>query len=85
MVCWGRNQMTPAVVIAGRQSPLENPMRNATFALLALWVIALVTTILVVPDRSVLTVLGPVFAVCTIGSITILRKACGRQSGQPRR
>ena len=63
----------------------ENPMRNATFAILALWLIALVTTILLVPDRSVLTLLGPVFAVCTIGSITILRKACSEASGRPDR
>jgi|AP12_2_1047962.scaffolds.fasta_scaffold273591_2 hypothetical protein len=56
-------------------------MRSATFALLALWLIALVTTVLLVPDRSVLTYLGPVFAVCTIGSITVLRKACSAASG----
>jgi len=60
-------------------------MRNATFALLALWLIALVTTLLLVPDRSVFTYLGPVFAICTIGSITILRKACGEASGRPGR
>jgi hypothetical protein len=60
-------------------------MRNASFALLALWLIALVTTVLLVPDRTVLTSLAPVFAICAIGSITILRKACGAASRQPDR
>jgi len=58
-------------------------MRNAAFALLALWAIAIITTMLLVPDRAVFTYLGPVYAVCTIGSIAVLRKACGSDPGRP--
>ena len=44
-------------------------------ATLLLWVIALATTVLVVKDTSASTILGPLFAICMIGSVVIVRRA----------
>jgi len=47
-------------------------------ATLGLWLVALLATIGIVKDSSVLTVLVPVFAICMIGSVMVVRKARGR-------
>jgi hypothetical protein len=44
-------------------------------ATLLLWVIALVATILVVNDTGALMILGPLFAICMVGSVVIVRRA----------
>lgn len=40
-----------------------------------LWAIAIIVTFLIVKQNGVLTVLGPVYAVCMIGSIVTVRAA----------
>jgi hypothetical protein len=45
---------------------------------LALWLIAIVVTFLLVPDRHTMTTLGPVYAVCMIGSMVTVRAAVRR-------
>jgi hypothetical protein len=50
---------------------------KAPLAVLALWLIALASTFFLVHDRSVFTFLGPIFAICMIGSVTVVRRACG--------
>jgi hypothetical protein len=47
---------------------------------LSLWIIAMVTTFLVVPNDRI-TILGPVFAVCIIGSVISMRAAVERAEG----
>ena len=44
-------------------------------AVVALWAIAIATTVVLVPDRGVFTTLGPVYAICMIGSVVTVRKA----------
>ncbi|MBI4503208.1 MAG: hypothetical protein HY700_18885 [Gemmatimonadetes bacterium] len=44
-------------------------------AILLLWVIAIVTTFFVVGEMRALTTLGPVYAVCMIGSVITVRAA----------
>jgi hypothetical protein len=46
--------------------------------MLLLWAIAIAATFLTIHDRRVLTTLGPVFAVCMIGSIVTVQ-AAGRR------
>ncbi|HSE66749.1 MAG TPA: hypothetical protein VLB12_07165 [Gemmatimonadales bacterium] len=50
-------------------------------AIVALWAIAILVTILTVKQEGVLTVLLPVYAVCMIGSIVTVR-AARSSSGQ---
>jgi hypothetical protein len=49
-------------------------------AVLLLWLIAIAVTFVTVRDAHVLTTLGPVFAVCMIGSVVTVRAAL-RKSG----
>ncbi len=44
-------------------------------ATLLLWIIASAATMLVVKDARALTILGPLFAVCMIGSVVVVRRA----------
>jgi len=44
------------------------------FAILSLWLIAVVATILIVDQSGVFTFLGPLFAICTIGSVVTVRR-----------
>jgi predicted enzyme related to lactoylglutathione lyase len=44
-------------------------------AVLALWAIALAATIVIVGDSARLTYLGPLFAICMIGSVMTVRSA----------
>ena len=44
-------------------------------AIVALWVIAITSTFVIVADRQVLTYLGPLYAVCMIGSVVTVRRA----------
>lgn len=44
-------------------------------AILALWLIAVVGTVLVVNDAGVFTYLAPLYAICAIGSVFIVRRA----------
>lgn len=46
-----------------------------------LWSLAIAATAVILPDRSVFTTLGPLYAVCMIGSVVIVRRAQG--SGRP--
>lgn len=43
--------------------------------ILALWLIALVATFLLVKDAAVFTYLGPLYAVCMVGSVITVRRA----------
>ena len=43
--------------------------------IVALWAIAVVATFLIVQETRLLTVLGPLYAVCMIGSLATVRKA----------
>jgi hypothetical protein len=44
-------------------------------AIVALWALAIIPTFLIVADRQALTILGPLHAVCMIGSVVVVRKA----------
>lgn len=46
---------------------------KATVVILLLWVIAIVTTLLVVNDPASFSILGPVYAICMIGSVVTVR------------
>jgi uncharacterized membrane protein len=48
-------------------------------AVLALWLVAIVATIVIVRDAGTLTTLGPVYAVCAIGSVVTVRHAVARR------
>jgi hypothetical protein len=50
-------------------------------AVVLLWAIAIITTVALVPDRQVFTTLGPVYAVCMIGSVVVVRKALAPSRG----
>lgn len=43
----------------------------------ALWAIAILVTFLMVEDKDIITKLGPVFAICAIGSVVNVRAARG--------
>jgi len=45
------------------------------FTTLAIWLVALLATIGIVKNSSLLTYLLPVFAICMIGSVMVVRKA----------
>ena len=47
-------------------------------AILALWLISIVATMLIVDEAGIFTYLGPLYAICTIGSVIIVRRA-GRE------
>lgn len=47
-------------------------------ATLAIWLVATLATIGIVKDSGVLTYLLPVFAICMIGTVMVVRKARGR-------
>lgn len=44
-------------------------------AVLLLWLIAIVTTFLSVKDTGVFTYLGPVYALCMIGSVVAVKRS----------
>lgn len=46
-------------------------------AVVVLWAIALGATYVVVRDPRVLTELGPLFAICMVGSVLMVRGAAG--------
>ncbi len=46
-----------------------------TLAILALWLIAVVTTAVLVRGTGLFTYLGPLYAICMIGSLSIVWKA----------
>ena len=48
-------------------------------AVLLLWLIAIGVTFVMVRDPQVLTTLGPVYAICMIGSVVTVR-AAGRRA-----
>lgn len=47
--------------------------------ILALWVVAILSTVFVLRGTGLITVLAPVYAICTIGSVLIVRTAVGRR------
>ena len=47
-------------------------------AILSLWLIAIVITFVTVRDYRLLTTLGPVYAICMIGSVITVRAAIRR-------
>jgi peptidoglycan/LPS O-acetylase OafA/YrhL len=44
-------------------------------AIVVLWALAIISTLVIVADRHVFTYLGPLYAVCMIGSVLVVRKA----------
>ncbi|MDH3216608.1 MAG: hypothetical protein OEN01_09985 [Candidatus Krumholzibacteria bacterium] len=45
------------------------------FAILGLWLIAILTTAILTEGNGKFTYLGPVFAICAIGSVITVRRA----------
>lgn len=45
------------------------------FAILGLWIIAIIATLLIIDEMAVFTYVGPLYAICTIGSVIIVRLA----------
>lgn len=45
------------------------------FVVLALWAVAVFTTAVVVGDTGKFTYLGPLYAICAIGSVVTVRRA----------
>lgn len=50
-------------------------LRKPEVANILLWIIAIFTTFLMVKDSGVFTYLGPVYAICMIGSVVTVKKA----------
>ncbi len=48
---------------------------KAEFVIIVLWLIAIVATFLVVDETGIFTSLGPVFAICMIGSVITVQRA----------
>ena len=46
---------------------------KAELIVLALWLVTIVTSVLVISDSSDFRILGPVYAVCAIGSVVAVR------------
>jgi hypothetical protein len=44
-------------------------------ATIALWLIAIVSTLLIVKDTAAFSYLGPVYFICLVGSILMMRSA----------
>lgn len=53
---------------------------KATYVNVLLWAIAIITTFLVIKDTGSFTVLGPVYAICMIGSTVTVRNLQRRPS-----
>lgn len=51
-------------------------MRHEVIVLL-LWFIAIVATLVITRDSGLFTYLGPVYAICMIGSVVTVRRARG--------
>jgi uncharacterized membrane-anchored protein len=51
---------------------------KAVIGVLLLWLVAIAVTLLVVQDESDLTYLLPVLAICTIGSVVLIRREINR-------
>ena len=49
------------------------------WAILALWLIAVVATLFITGDMEHFTYLGPLYAICMVGSVLIVRKAQQKQ------
>lgn len=44
-------------------------------AVVVLWAIAIVPTVVLVGDREAFTYLGPVYGICMMGSVMVVRRA----------
>ncbi len=44
------------------------------FVVLILWLIAIVTTVVLIDDFGAFTYLGPVYLICMIGSVVVIRR-----------
>lgn len=55
----------------------ETTMKHQ-IATLSLWLIAIAATFLMIHEQRIITVLGPVYAVCMIGSVVTVRAAARR-------
>jgi hypothetical protein len=53
---------------------LEQPLKHE-LAVLALWLLAVVPTLLLVHQSGVFTYLGPLYFICMVGSVYIVRSA----------
>jgi hypothetical protein len=51
-------------------------------AILGLWSIALLTTLLIIDEAKVFTYLGPVYFICMVGSALIVRRAQARPTAR---
>jgi hypothetical protein len=57
-------------------------MKNLPIVVIvALWAIAIVSTLAVVKDTGAFTFLGPVYFVCMLGSVVTVRNAMGKTRG----
>lgn len=52
-------------------------------ATIALWALAILVTLVMVKDAGVFTFLGPLYAVCMIGSVVVVKSALGSRAGEP--
>lgn len=53
---------------------LEKPVKHE-LAILALWLIAVVPTLILVHQTGVFSFLGPLYFICMVGSVYIVRSA----------
>jgi len=51
----------------------KNTAGRYELATLALWLVAITTTLVVVRDTGLFTYLGPVLFICMVGSIVVVR------------
>lgn len=51
------------------------------FAMLSLWAIAILATFFILWDSKSLTYLGPLYFICMVGSIIVVRNARKKRTG----
>jgi hypothetical protein len=56
-------------------------MKRPELAVLVLWLVAIVSTVVVIDDTGRFTYLGPVYFVCTLGSLLVVRGSSRRGRG----
>ena len=57
-------------------------MKHVT-ATIALWALAILVTLVMVRDAGVFTFLGPLYTICMIGSVVIVRNALQSRASEP--
>jgi len=64
-----------AAVVPRRETHTTGVEMKHEFAILGLWLIAILTTAILTEGNGKFTYLGPVFAICAIGSVITVRRA----------